>query len=144
MQKKEKNQYFCPGGSITAMVTPFVDGDETKIDYRAFEALMEYQITMGTDAILVLGTTGESAALSDGERRDVIRFALKQKYRDREPLLRKEIPHDSMGLRLESEETKLLRAGGVPYVYDIEITMEDGTVDTFIDRGKLIVTEEVD
>ena len=75
MQKKEKNQYFCPGGSITAMVTPFVDGDETKIDYRAFEALMEYQITMGTDAILVLGTTGESAALSDGERRDVIRFA---------------------------------------------------------------------
>jgi hypothetical protein len=49
-----------------------------------------------------------------------------------------------MGLRLESEETKLLRAGGEPYVYDIEITMEDGTVDTFIDRGKFIVTEEVD
>ena len=75
---------------------------------------------------------------------DAIRFALKQKYRDREPLLRKEIPHDTMNLRLESEETKLLRAGGVPYVYDIEITMEDGTVDTFIERAKLIVTEEVD
>lgn len=75
---------------------------------------------------------------------DVIRFALKQKYRDREPLLRKEIPHDTMNLRLESEETKQFRAGGVPYVYDIEITMEDGTVDTFIERAKLIVTEEVD
>lgn len=75
---------------------------------------------------------------------DAIRFALKQRYSDREPLLRKEIPHDTMSLRLESEETKLLKAGGAPYVYDIEITMEDGTVDTFIDRAKFIVTEEVD
>ena len=75
---------------------------------------------------------------------DVIRFALKQKYSDREPLLRKIIPHDSMNLRLESEETKLLKAGGLPYVYDIEITMADGTVDTFIERAKFVVTEEVD
>jgi hypothetical protein len=49
-----------------------------------------------------------------------------------------------MLLRLEAEETKLLTAGWVPYVYDIQITMEDGTVDTFIDRAKLIVTEEVE
>ena len=75
MKKREKNDYFSPHGAITALVTPFADGDETKIDYRAFEALIEYQIAMGTDAILILGTTGESAALSDGERRDVIRFA---------------------------------------------------------------------
>ena len=42
---------------------------------------------------------------------DVIRFALKQKYTDREPLLLKEIPHDTLLLRLEAEETKLLTAG---------------------------------
>ena len=75
---------------------------------------------------------------------DRIRFALKQSYSDREPLLLKEIPHDSMVLRLEADETRRLQAGGVPYVYDIEITMADGTVDTFIDRAKFIVTEEVD
>lgn len=75
---------------------------------------------------------------------DRIRFALKQNYSDREPLLLKVIPHDTMCLRLESAETKLLQSGGVPYVYDIEITMADGTVDTFIDRAKFIVTEEVD
>ena len=74
---------------------------------------------------------------------DVIRFALKQKYTDREPILLKEIPHDTMLLRLEASETKLLTAGWAPYVYDIQITMEDGTVDTFIDRAKFIVTEEV-
>lgn len=75
---------------------------------------------------------------------DVVRFALKQKYSDPVPLLRKVIPHDTMSLRLESAETKLLKAGGAPYVYDMEITMEDGTVDTFIDRARFIVTEEVD
>ena len=75
---------------------------------------------------------------------DVIRFALKQKYTDREPLLLKEIPHDILLLRLEAEETKQLTAGWAPYVYDIQLTMEDGTVDTFIDRAEFIVTEEVD
>ena len=75
---------------------------------------------------------------------DVIRFALKQRYSDRKPLLVKVIPNATLNLRLESEETKLLKAGGSPYVYDIQITMEDGTVDTFIDRGRLTVTEEVD
>ena len=75
---------------------------------------------------------------------DVIRFALKQKYTDREPILLKVIPHDTLLLRLEAAETKLLTAGWAPYVYDIQLTMEDGTVDTFIDRAEFIVTEEVD
>ena len=75
---------------------------------------------------------------------DVIRFALKQRYTDQEPLLTKEIPNATLNLRLEADETKLLKAGGPPYVYDVQITMEDGTVDTFIDRGRFTVTEEVD
>ena len=75
MKKRAENGCFTPYGSITAVITPFMEDDETKIDYSAFGALLEYQISMGTDAILVLGTTGESAALSDEERRDVIRFA---------------------------------------------------------------------
>ena len=75
---------------------------------------------------------------------DVIRFALKQRYKDRDPIILKEIPHDTMLLQLAAEDTKLLRAGGAPYVYDIQLTMADGTVDTFIDRAKFVVTEEVD
>ena len=75
---------------------------------------------------------------------DVIRFALKQRYTEGEPLIYKEIPHNGMNLRLEAEETKTLKTGGAPYVYDVQITMEDGTVCTFIDRAKLTVTEEVE
>lgn len=75
---------------------------------------------------------------------DEIRFALKQGFSDKDVLIRKIIPHDTMRLRIESSETKQLKAGSQPYRYDIQITMEDGTVDTIIDRGELVVTEEVD
>ena len=78
------------------------------------------------------------------ETGDSIRFALKSDYSDLEPLIIKDIPISTMQLRLESEETKILKARKVPYVYDIQITLKDGTVDTFIDRQKFYVTEEVE
>lgn len=90
--------------------------------------------------IEILYPDGSPYVVRDG---DVIRFALKQRYTDAEPLICKEIPHAGMNLRLEADETKQLRAGGPSYVYDIQITMEDGTVCTFIDRAKFTVTEEV-
>ena len=74
---------------------------------------------------------------------DVIRFALKQKYTDPEPLLLKVIPHDTMRLQLTAEETKLLQSGWVPYVYDIQLTMEDGTVCTFGPKVKEVILELV-
>lgn len=78
MQKGAKKSYYSPAGSMTAMVTPFQAEDPTRIDYEAFAVAIEYQIEKGTDALVVCGTTGESAALSDGERREVIRFAAEQ------------------------------------------------------------------
>ena len=94
------------------------------------------------DATLAI-FTGDGTPYEPQER-DVIRFALKRKYADRNTVLLKDIPVDTLRLRLESEETKLLRAAWAPYVYDIQLTAADGTVDTFIDRGRLIVTEEVE
>ena len=72
---------------------------------------------------------------------DQIRFALKKEYTDKKALIVKTIPNDTLILRLESEDTKKLSPG--EYRYDIQITLSDGTVDTFIDRKKFIVTEEV-
>ena len=88
----------------------------------------------------VLNKDGTSYLPSEG---DVIRFAVKRKYSDTKPVLVKVIPNDTLRLRLEAEETQILDASSTPYVYDIEIKMVDGTVDTFIDRQKLYVTEEV-
>jgi hypothetical protein len=46
-----------------------------------------------------------------------------------------------MELVINPEDTKNLAFSS--YVYDIELTKEDGTVDTFIDRAKIKITEEV-
>lgn len=72
---------------------------------------------------------------------DVIRFAMKKDYKDEEPLIIKTIDNNEMVLRLDSSDTKSLEFG--EYVYDIQITMEDGTVDTFI-SDVFIVEPEVD
>lgn len=74
---------------------------------------------------------------------DVIRFALKSSYSDSEPLILKTIDTESLVLRLEAEETKQLPAREQEYVYDIELTTEDGTVDTFIAEKQFFVTKEV-
>ena len=73
---------------------------------------------------------------------DQIRFALKEKYNDEEPLILKEIPWNTMILHLLPEDTKELKQPS-EYVYDIQITFTDGTVNTFIDRAHLRLTEEV-
>ena len=62
-------------GAGVAIVTPFHD---TGIDYQAFGNIIEYQIAHKTDAIIVCGTTGESATMPDSEHMDAIRFAVKQ------------------------------------------------------------------
>jgi len=59
-------------GSGVAIVTPF--DENQKVNYKAFEKLIEYQIANGTDAIIVCGTTGEVPTLSDTEQLDCVRF----------------------------------------------------------------------
>lgn len=56
-------------GSITALVTPFRDD---KVDEKAFQDFIEWQIESGTHGLVPCGTTGESATLSDAEHRRVI------------------------------------------------------------------------
>ncbi len=61
-------------GSAVALVTPM---DKTgAVDYHMLERLLAFQLREGTDAILVNGTTGESAALSDKEKLEVLAFTI--------------------------------------------------------------------
>ena len=72
---------------------------------------------------------------------DTIRFAVKREATDKRPLLVKEIPYDTMVLRLESTDTNQLKPD--EYRYDIEITLSDGTVDTVINSQKLIIVDQI-
>ncbi len=65
-------------GSATAMITPFgSDG----VNFEAFGEMIEHQIANGTDALVILGTTGEPAVLSDKEKEEVWRFAVQKTAR---------------------------------------------------------------
>ncbi len=70
-------------GCATALLTPFKGG---KIDYQALEALIEAQIAAGIGALVIGGTTGEAATLSDRERYTLFEFA-QERVRKRVPLI---------------------------------------------------------
>lgn len=71
-------------GSGVAIVTPFLDNGE--IDYKTYEQLIEFHIESGTDAIVVIGTTGEAATLSTDEKREIIKFTV-DKTNNRIPVI---------------------------------------------------------
>ena len=60
-------------GTFTALVTPFRDG---RIDFAAFEQLIENQIAAGITGIVAVGTTGESPTLSHQERQELVRVSI--------------------------------------------------------------------
>ena len=62
-------------GSIVAMITPMVP-ETCAVDWPALKKLVEWHIDKGSDGIVAVGTTGESATLDVDEHIDVIRFCV--------------------------------------------------------------------
>ena len=62
-------------GSIVALVTP-MHADSLEVDWKALERLIEWHIEQGTNALVAVGTTGESATLSVEEHSRVISAAV--------------------------------------------------------------------
>ena len=61
-------------GAGVALVTPM--NENLEVNYDKLEELLEEQIAGGTDAIVICGTTGESATLTEEEHMRTIRFAI--------------------------------------------------------------------
>jgi 4-hydroxy-tetrahydrodipicolinate synthase len=60
-------------GSITALITPFKNGE---VDAKAFQRLVEWQIDQGTHGLVPVGTTGESPTLNHEEHKQVIELCI--------------------------------------------------------------------
>jgi 4-hydroxy-tetrahydrodipicolinate synthase len=60
-------------GSMTALITPFKDG---AVDEAAFQKLCAWQIEQGTNALVPVGTTGESPTLSHDEHCRVVELCV--------------------------------------------------------------------
>ena len=104
-------------------------------------------LTRGDTMLLLVGMKrdGEPYTPQPG---DSVRFALKQslnpkgtEFREKNPLILKDIPTDTMILRLDPDDTKPFGFG--TYRYDIEITFANGYVDTFITNSRFDLTPEV-
>mgnify|MGYP005754820003 FL=1 len=63
-------------GAGVAIVTPMKDNLE--INYDKLDEMLEEQIAGGTDAIIICGTTGESATMTEKEHSEAIRFAIER------------------------------------------------------------------
>ena len=62
-------------GAGVAIITPFTEKNE--VNYEELGRIIDDQITRGTDAIIICGTTGEASTLTHKEHLDTIRFAVK-------------------------------------------------------------------
>ena len=60
-------------GSIVALITPFRYG---KVDEEAFQKLVEWQISEGTQGLVPCGTTGESPTLSHAEHKRLVEICI--------------------------------------------------------------------
>lgn len=63
-------------GCMVALVTPFLDNGE--VDYPGLMDLVEWQIAAKTDGLVILGTTGEAATITNDERHRILSDVVKQ------------------------------------------------------------------
>ncbi len=71
-------------GSMVALVTPM--GDDGSIDFGALDELIEFHVDEGTDGLVIAGTTGESATLSQQEHIKLLEHAIRH-VRGRIPVI---------------------------------------------------------
>ncbi len=62
-------------GAAVAIVTPFTE-DGSAINYEAFAQIVDEQIAGGTDAIVVCGSTGEAATMTEEEHLEAVKFVI--------------------------------------------------------------------
>lgn len=64
-------------GVATALYTPFNPINKS-VDYGAFSRLINRQLSANVNALVALGTTGEAATITEEERREIIKFCVKE------------------------------------------------------------------
>ncbi len=63
-------------GTFTALISPF--HEDGSLDLEAFQSLVKRQVTHGISGLLVMGSTGESPTLDEGEKEALVRAAVKE------------------------------------------------------------------
>lgn len=96
-------------GSGTALITPFRG---SRVDYDRLEQLIDWQIDSETDALIILGTTGEPSTISPSERSAIIECAV-SRCAGRVPLYVGTGANDTRAAVTQSIEAEHLGADGL-------------------------------
>ena len=72
-------------GSIVALITPF--HEDGSVNFHKLGELVEFHISHGTDGILTLGTTGESATMTHEEDLACVQASSSSRWRGRVPVI---------------------------------------------------------
>ena len=96
-------------GSGTALITPFRG---SRVDYDRLEQLIDWQIDSETDALIILGTTGEPSTISPSERSAIIECAV-SRCAGRVPLYVGTGANDTRAAVAQSIEAERLGADGL-------------------------------
>lgn len=92
-------------GVATAIATPMnADGS---INYEEFGRMLDFQVENGADGVVICGTTGESATMTDDEHREVLRYGI-ERINHRIPVIAGTGSNDtSYAIELSKEAEKL-------------------------------------
>ena len=66
-------------GSIPALITPMLDNGQ--VDYPTLRKLIDWHVAEGTDALVIVGTSGESPTVNVEEHREILRVSVEQAAR---------------------------------------------------------------
>ena len=66
-------------GSIPALITPMLE--DGSVDYPTLRKLIDWHVAEGTDALVIVGTSGESPTVSVEEHREILRVSVEQAAR---------------------------------------------------------------
>lgn len=100
------------------------------------------RMTRGDTAKLQVAILTDSGDNYEPQTGDIVRFTMKRFISDKVPVLVKDIPIDTLYLKIEPNDTKNLAFGN--YIFDIQLIYANGDVDTFIEKRVLHLSEEVD
>jgi len=63
-------------GSIPALITPMLE--DGQVDYPTLRKLIDWHVAEGTDALVIVGTSGESPTVTVDEHREILRVSVEQ------------------------------------------------------------------
>ncbi len=123
-------------GAGVAIITPFKENGD--INYEKFAEIIEMQIQSGTDCIVVCGTTGEAACLSEEEHLAAIKFCVEQ-VKHRVPVMAGTGSNCTRSAIYYSEEAEKVGADALlsvtPYYNK---TTQRGLIEHFTDIAKAV------